>query len=100
VQGGREEDVVESVKDRNWVVTADGIYIFQMQAGATGLYGTNQPAELLFYDLRTRQLKKTGFTTPRRIGNNGIAVSADGRSLLFPQLDAAGSAIMLVEHFR
>ena len=100
VQGGREEDVVESVKDRNWVVTADGIYIFQMQAGATGLYGTNQPAELLFYDLRTRQLKKTGFTTPRRIGNNGIAVSADGRSLLFPQLDAAGSAIMLVEQFR
>ena len=100
VQGGREEDVVESVKDRNWVVTADGIYIFQMNAGATGLYGSNQPAELLFYDLRTRRLNKTGFTTPHRIGNNGIAVSSDGRSLLFPQLDAAGSVIMLVEQFR
>jgi hypothetical protein len=45
-------------------------------------------------------LKPTGFTTPRRIGNNGLALSLDGKRLVFPQLDEAGSNIMLVEHFR
>jgi dipeptidyl aminopeptidase/acylaminoacyl peptidase len=100
VQGGREEDVVPSVRDRNWLLTPEGIYIFQMGAGATGLYGVNHPAELLFYDFQSRRLKPTGFTTPRRIGNNGLALSLDGKRLVFPQLDEAGSNIMLVEHFR
>jgi serine/threonine protein kinase/Tol biopolymer transport system component len=99
VGGGPEEDLVTSVKDRNWTVTAEGVYIFQMRAGATGLYGVNQPAELLFYDLQTRRLNNTGFTSPRPIGNNGIAVSPDRRHLLFPQLDASRSSIMIVEHF-
>jgi dipeptidyl aminopeptidase/acylaminoacyl peptidase len=100
VQGGREEDVVPSVRDRNWLLTPEGLYIFQMGAGATGLYGVNHPAELLFYDFQSRRLKPTGFTTPRRIGNNGLALSLDGKRLVFPQLDEAGSNIMLVEHFR
>ena len=100
VDGGPEEDVVPSVRDRNWAVTADGVYTFQMRSGGTGLYGINQPAELLFYDFRSKRLKKTGFTTPRRIGNNGAAVTPDGRQLVFPQYDELGSNIMLVEHFR
>jgi hypothetical protein len=88
------------VRDRNWTVTPEGVYIFQTPTGATGLYGTNEPAELLFYDLKTRRLTKTGFSTTRRLGNNGIAVSPDWRRLVFPQLDESGSAIMIVEHFR
>lgn len=100
VEGGREEELVASVRDRNWAVASNGVYIFQMGAGATGLYGQNQPAELLFYDFATRRLKNTGFTSPHRIGNNGIATSPDGRRLIFPQLDDSGSAIMIVEHFR
>jgi WD40 repeat protein len=100
VDGGTEETLIPSVRDRNWTVTAEGIYVFQMRSGATGFYGINQPAELLFYDFKTRQLKKTGFTSPLRIGNNGITVSPDGKRLIFPQLDEAGSNIMLVEHFR
>jgi dipeptidyl aminopeptidase/acylaminoacyl peptidase len=100
VDGGAEEDLVTSVRDRNWVVTPDGVYIFQMRSGATGLYGINQPAELLFYDLRTRRLTNTNFTTPRPIGNNGIAVTPDGKHLVYPQLDELGSSIMLAEHFR
>ena len=98
--GGHEEDVIPSVRDRNWVVTDGGIYVFQMRSGATGLYGTNQPAELQFFDLRTKRMNKTGFTTPRRIGNNGIAVSPDGKRLIYPQLDELGSDIMVVEHFK
>jgi Tol biopolymer transport system component len=100
VNGGAEEDLVPSVRDRNWAVTSDGVYIFQMKAGATGFYGINQPAELLFYDLRSRRLTKTGFTTPRRIGSNGAAVTPDQKKLVYPQLDELGSSIMLVEHFR
>ncbi len=100
VDGGREEDLIPSVRDRDWVVTSDGIYVFQMKSGATGLWGTNQPADLLFYDFRSKRLNKTDFTTPRRIGNNGLAVSPDGKLLVFPQLDEFGSDIMLVEHFR
>jgi Tol biopolymer transport system component len=100
VGGGTEEDLVPSVRDRNWAVAPDGVYIFQMGAGGTGLYGINQPAGLLFYDLRSRRLTKTAFTTPRRIGNNGATVTPDGKHLLYPQLDELGSNIMLVEHFR
>jgi hypothetical protein len=100
VEGGREEDLGVPVKDRNWTVAVDGIYIFQMGSGATGRFGSNQPAELLFYEFRSRHLNRTGFTTPRRIGNNGIAVSPDGQRLVFPQLDESGSGIMIVEHFR
>jgi serine/threonine protein kinase/Tol biopolymer transport system component len=98
--GGAEEELLPSVGDRNWAVAADGIYVFHMGFGATGFYGTNEPAELLFYDLRSMRLNKTGFTTPRRIGNNGIAVSPDGKRLVFPQLDEFRSNINLVEHFR
>jgi len=100
VGGGAEEVVIPSVRDRNWVVTAEGIYVFQMGSGATGLYGINQPAKLVFYDFKTRRLNQTGFTTPRRIGNNGIAVTPDGKQLVFPQFDDLGSNLMLVEHFR
>jgi Tol biopolymer transport system component len=98
--GGAEEELIPSVRDRNWTVTAGGIYVFQMESGATGFYGTNRLAELLFYDFRTKRLNKTGFTTARRIGNNGIAVSPDGKYLVFPQLDEFGSNINIVEHFR
>jgi Tol biopolymer transport system component len=100
VEGGIEEEILPSVRDRNWVVTAQGVYTFQMKSGGTGgLYGTNQPADLMFYDFKSKRLRNTGFTTPRRIGNNGVTISPDGNYLIFPQLDELGSNIMLVEHF-
>jgi eukaryotic-like serine/threonine-protein kinase len=99
VAGGSEEDMVPSIGDRNWIVTQDRIYFFQMMSGATGLYGTNQPADLLSCDLRTKRITKTGFTTPARIGNNGIGISPDAKHLVYPQLDEIGSDIMLVENF-
>jgi serine/threonine protein kinase len=100
VSGGVEEELIPSVRDRNWAVAQDGIYIFQMQSGATGFYGTNRPAELWFYDFRTKHLTKTGFATSRRIGNNGVAITPDGKRLVFPQLDEFGSNINIVEHFK
>ena len=100
MEGGVEEPVLASVHDRNWVVTEQGVYVLQMQAGGTGLYGLNQPADLIFYDFRSKRAINTGFRTPRRVGNNGMAVTPDGKYLIFPQLEQLGSDIMLVEHFR
>jgi Tol biopolymer transport system component len=100
VEGGKEEDVIPEVRDRNWTFAERGVYFFQMKSGSTGLYGTNQPAELLFYDFRSKRASKTGFTTPRRIGNNGITISPDGKFLAYPQLDEFGSHIMMAENFR
>ena len=99
VEGGREEDVLASVRDRNWVETAQGLYIFQMKSGASGLYATNQPAELRFWDSQSKTLKATGFTTPNRMGNNGVAITPDGKYIVYPQLDELASYVMLVDHF-
>jgi Tol biopolymer transport system component/predicted Ser/Thr protein kinase len=98
--GGKEEDVLRSVLDRNWTMSGSTIYYFRMLAGATGFYGINQSADLMTFDLATRRLEKTGFVTPLRIGSAGIAISPDGRFLVFPQVDQIGSDIMLVENFR
>jgi Tol biopolymer transport system component len=100
VEGGHEEVVLDPVFDRNWVVTPQGVYIFRMASGGTGLFGKNQPADLLFYDFGAKRVTNSGFKTPKRIGNNGLAIPPDGKSLVYPQLDELGSNIMLVEHFR
>lgn len=100
VGGGKEEDVLPQVPDRNWTAIGRTIFYFQMRSGSTGLYGINQPGDLMIFDPAVNRAEKTGFTTPLRIGNNGIAISPDGKYLVFPQLDQLGSDIMLVENFR
>jgi len=100
VNGGEEEDVLDAIRGRSWAVAQDGVYFLQMQTGSTGLYGTNQPAELLFYDFHTKRVRNTGFRTPHRLGNNGVTLTPDSKFLIYPQLDELGSDIMLVEHFR
>jgi hypothetical protein len=100
VGGGTEEDLLASILDRTWVATADGIHFFQPEPGATAADGSRQRGELLFYDVRSKRVRKTGFITPRRLGYSGMTISPDGKYLVYPQLDELGSEIMLVEHFR
>ena len=94
VGGGPEEEVLPSIIDRSWAVTADGVYFFRREAAGI------QRGELLFYDFRSKQLRNTGFVTPRRMGYSGMTLSPDHKFLVYPQLDELGSDIMMVDHFR
>ena len=99
VAGGKEEDVIPTVRDRNWVVVESGVYVFQMTSGATGLYGTNRPAELCsrFAHQKAKQDRFHDAAQDRQQRDSGIS---DQKHLAFPQLDELGSDIMLVENFR
>jgi Tol biopolymer transport system component len=94
VGGGPEEEVLTSVIDRSWAVTDGGVYFFRRQTSGI------QRGELLFYDFRSKQLRTTGFVTPRRMGYSGMTLSLDQKILVYPQLDELGSDIMVVDRFR
>ncbi len=93
VGGGEETIVIESVTPGgpSWKVARDGIYYLSVPDDR-GLQ------DLHFYDLAT------GITTKilENLSNywGGIAVSPDGRTILYTQLDDMGSDLMLVENFR
>jgi hypothetical protein len=94
VGGGPEEDILPSIIDRSWAVTDGGVYFFRMETSGA------QRGELFFYDFRSKQSRKTGFITPRRMGYSGMTLSPDGKFLIYPQLDELGSDIMVVDRFR
>jgi Tol biopolymer transport system component len=90
VEGGEESQVAEGVFDRTWAVSREGIW-FLVPVG-------QQRAELRFLDFATGKTNTAG-----RIGtpvHTGMAISPDGRTLLYNQLDHSGTEILLVEHFR
>jgi serine/threonine protein kinase len=90
VDGGDETRVVDSMY--RWfacyAVAEDGIY-FLAAAGD----------EVRFYDFRTRQSRAVA-PVAASPGPRGLAVSPDGRTILYTNRDAAGSDLMLVEDFR
>jgi Tol biopolymer transport system component len=93
VGGGEESPVLEQLDAElwgYWGLTSDGIY---------------------FYNARTRAIELFSFATGRMSkvaapekdpnpGNPGLAVSPDGRWILYTQIDTLSSDIMLVENFR
>jgi hypothetical protein len=74
----------------------------------SGLYyvardGTDMPARfaIFFHDFATRQITRVAQLAKQPpVGSRGLSLSADGRSLLFTQLDAEGMDLMLLENFR
>jgi Tol biopolymer transport system component len=89
VQGGNETRVVESVGQRQFAVRADGIYCLRIVNGAQ---------RLQFFDFATKATKDVA-TLPSA-GGLALAVSPDGRYVLYSQQDEVGSDLMLVENFR
>ena len=90
VEGGEESQVADEVLDRTWSVGVEGMWFL----AADG----RERAELRFLDITTRKM-----TTAGRIGKpvmTGLALSPDGRSLLYNQVDHGGTEILLVENFR
>jgi len=93
--GGKEEFVTghhQAGLWRYWRVTERGIYF------ATA---TSAGAMLEFYSFANKQISEVA-----RLSRGaerylpGLAVSPDGRSLLYCQMDRSGSDIMMVENFR
>jgi Tol biopolymer transport system component/DNA-binding winged helix-turn-helix (wHTH) protein len=93
--GGQEEFVTSHHQAglwRYWRVTEQGIYF------ATA---TSAGAMLEFYSFTTKQISEVARLT-RGVERYlpGLAVSPDGRSLLYCRMDRSGSDIMMVENFR
>jgi Tol biopolymer transport system component len=82
--GGPEEKLVDSIYRFNHALTREGAYF-------------THKGSVHFLDFATGEVRPI-IDTPAPDG--GLAISPDGRSLLFSKRDAQGSDLMLVEKFR
>jgi hypothetical protein len=92
IGGGEESIVLDSVHTFcGWTVGKQGIYFFA-PPDAEGR------SEIRLYRFATGEKIKM-LTVDRNVSYR-IAVSPDGRTILYGQYDQAGSDLMLVENFR
>ena len=96
VDGGQESKVLDEPPESYWgyfAVGPDGLYF----AGDSG----KRSAGLKFFDFATKKITMIGeFEKPPFNGAPGLAISPDGRNLLYLQLDEARNNLMLAENFR
>jgi Tol biopolymer transport system component len=99
--GGVAEKVLDEVLLGNFAVLDQGIYHIDRPSGEEGIYWIDRPSgetRLRYFDFATRRSK----TVIRNLGRVDIplAVSPDGRTILYPRLDSSVDDLMLVENFR
>lgn len=73
----------------NWAVSKDGIYFFAPQEGSS--------PNVEYFEFKTKRVSQIG-----RLGKPsfyGLAISPDGRSLVYPQWDRNEQQIFVMEHF-
>jgi Tol biopolymer transport system component/DNA-binding winged helix-turn-helix (wHTH) protein len=89
-EGGQATKVLENLSDlRNLVLVNNGIYFIPSQD--TG-------SSIQFLDFATNHIKRVAsFGKPF---DSGLALSPDGRWILYTQVDQAGAELRLVENFR
>jgi hypothetical protein len=91
-EGGEETKVLDSVHWMGlWTVSKNGIYFFTVPDDLGH-------SDLNLYEFATGKIRK--IETVERPLRIKIAVSSDGRTVLYPQVDEADSDLMLVENFR
>jgi len=93
VEGGEEHLVTSQQIQLHWAVAPHGIYFTDP--------ATRPRASLKFFDARTGQI--TAITTLERqpaCCGQSLAVSPDGRTILYSQEDRVTTDLMLVENFR
>jgi Tol biopolymer transport system component/DNA-binding winged helix-turn-helix (wHTH) protein len=95
--GGGDEILIPELGNagysRYWAMAQAGIFFVP--------HDENAPPAIKFFNFATRQV--THIASPEKgpfWGPPGLAVSPDGRWILYTQLDQSGSDIMLVENFR
>ena len=91
VDGGEKTKVLDSVVSNTWTVRKEGIY-FIVAADKQG------HLSICLHEFATGKIRK--IVTIERPVSLGVAVSPDGRTLLYSQFDETGSDLMLVENFR
>jgi Tol biopolymer transport system component/predicted Ser/Thr protein kinase len=98
--GGGEEvlvlDVPGAGRWEHMVLTGSGLYYIAPD-------GKELPARfaIFFHDFATRQTTRVAqLAKPPSPTSRSLALSPDGRTFLFTQLDASGSDLMLLENFR
>jgi len=97
VTGGTEEEIMTHERDARWTA---------YQPAAAGLYCLELDREertiaARFYDIRTkksRELLRLPVTDPSDIST--LAVSPDGRYVLYPTVDRSATTLVLTENFR
>jgi len=82
--------VLPSVLNGAFSLVNDGIYFIPAP-------GTDGKSSIQFLSFPTAKVKTVAAITGSP--SSGLSVSPDGRSILFSQLDEAGSDLMLVENF-
>jgi Tol biopolymer transport system component len=94
VEGGEETRVLDHGQGGYWSLTSLGIYFYNPQA-------TPQPA-IEFFNFATGQIAPIVRIERSKApsGPPGLGVSADGRWILYWQVDQFDNDIMLVENFR
>jgi Tol biopolymer transport system component len=91
-EGGEETKVLDSVHpDAIWDIANDGVYFFRKP-------DEKGHSDICLYDFATGKSRK--LLTIERAVSTGIAVSPISKTILYPQIDEAGSDLMLVENFR
>jgi len=104
VAGGPEVQVLPAVHDRWWGVNNYGVWF--MESATTsfdpGLWLMETPSaghgSLRFFNFATESIT-TGATIPKSPAG-GLAISSDGNTLVYNQVDHQATEIRLVENFR
>jgi Tol biopolymer transport system component/DNA-binding winged helix-turn-helix (wHTH) protein len=93
LEGGEEMQVLEEVRGGswpNWALTSEGIYFLR--------FDQSPRVTIQFFDFATR--KTIPIWTLDKEPGWGLAMSRDGKSVLYTQDEFAESNIMLVKNFR
>jgi Tol biopolymer transport system component len=99
IGGGEETLALDFPAAQRWghmVLTGSGLYYIARE-------GKELPARfaIFFYDFASRQTTRVAqLAKPPSPTSRSLALSPDGRTFLFTQLDADGSDLMLLENFR
>jgi Tol biopolymer transport system component len=102
VGGGEEQSVLENPRPKTWSYWAlrpDGIF-FLTQPDDSVFEGA-MPTVIHFFDFQTRKTAQIAeLRTDILISTPGLAVSPDGRFLLYPQIDESSGDIILLDNFK
>ena len=92
VEGGQASKLIENLSDlRNLVIVSKGIYFVPQQ-------GTALVCSIEFLDFATNHIKRVA--SFGKFLSSGLALSPDGRWILYTQVEQGGSELRLVENFR